>query len=72
MSLLAEQREGLVARIERHMDHLRTFGNEHPTGGVDFAAQLRFSQGTVNLYAGIRQGGEMENGHTGVFFAISC
>ena len=68
MSLLAEQREGFVTRIERHVDHLRTFGDEHATGGVDFAAQLRFGQGTVNLYAGIGQGGEMENGHTGVFF----
>ena len=53
------------------MDHLRTFGDEHATGGIDFAAQLRFGQGTVNLYAGIGQGGEMKDGHTGVFFSQS-
>ena len=72
MPLLAEQREGFVARIERHVDHLRTFGDEHAPRGIDFAAQLRFGQGTVNLYAGIGQGFEMKDGHTGVFFAISC
>lgn len=71
MPLLAEQREGFVARIERHVDHLRTFGDEHATGGVDFAAQLRFGQGTVNLHTGIGQGGEMKNGHKGFLFAIS-
>ena len=47
MPLLAEQREGFITRIERHVDHLRTFGDEHTPRGIDFAAQLCFSQGTT-------------------------
>ena len=52
---LAQQRQGLVARIQGHVDYLGALGDEDALVRLQAVAQLGLGQGAIDFHAGVVQ-----------------